>query len=109
MYAQLDFTNNPYKRVELIGGEEVGIIQQLIDQYPTNFVNMDGRSDVSEINNDNYSLYYYDVENDSFITFDQVPPMEEEVIIPEPSNTDIAQMISDLQADMMIATSQGGM
>lgn len=102
MYAQLDFTNNRYKRVNLIGGEEVGIVPSLIDKYPNDFVNLDGRESIPLDTMD----WYYDTESDIFITTSELPIIEPEPIEPvpaQPTNAELAQLVSDLQADLLIA------
>ena len=100
MYAQLDFTGNRYKKVNLIGGEEVGIVTALIEQYPLDFINLEGREDNPLDTLD----WYYDSEVDKFITTSELPIPEPTPITPsQPTNSEVAQMISDLQADLIIA------
>ena len=93
MYAQLDFTNNRFKMVDLIGGKEVGIVDALIKKYPKNFVCLDGRDNLpNDIN------CYYDSENDLFVPI-------EDVIFPEPESQPLTQLdeISNTQLTIMEA------
>lgn len=93
MYAQLDFTNNRFKMVDLIGGKEVGIVDALIKKYPKNFVCLDGRDNLpNDIN------CYYDSENDLFVPI-------EDVIFPEPEPQPITPLdeISNTQLTIMEA------
>lgn len=100
MYAQLDFTNNRYKRVNLIGGEEVGIIPALIEKYPNDFIDLEGREDIPQDTFD----WYYDTEEDRFIRTAELPQPEPPEPTPyEPTNAEISQALSDLQADLIIA------
>lgn len=100
MHAQLDFTNNRYKRVNLIGGKEIGIIPALIEQYPNDFVNLEGREDVPQDTFD----WYYDTEADRFIQVKDLPqPEPEPVKPPEPTNSEVLQTMNDLRAEMEIA------
>jgi len=99
MYAQLEFTDNTIKRVNLIGGEEVGIIQSLIDKYPEYFVDLEGRENVPE----NDIEWYYNTETDTFIHFTELPeftPEEEPTpSTPEPSQLDrIETALNELAA-----------
>lgn len=91
MYAQLDFTNNRFKMVDLIGGEEVGIVEVLTKRYPQNFVCLDDRENLP----DNINCYY-DSENDVFVSVDNVifPEPEPEPLTPldEISNTQLTIM-----------------
>lgn len=102
MYAQLDFTNNRYKRVNLIGGPEVGIIPKLISMYPNDFVGLKGREDIPLDTSD----WHYDTEEDVFLTTAQLPVLEPEPVPVEPyqpTSAEVVQAISDLQADLIIA------
>lgn len=102
MYAQLDFTSNRYKRVNLIGGEEVGIVKSLIDRYPGDFVNLEGRENTPQDTSD----WYYDAETDTFMTTEELPVIEPEPIEPQPyqpTNAEVIQAVSDLEASLIIA------
>lgn len=93
VYAQLDFTDNRFKLVDIIGGEEVGIVDALIRKYPKNFVCLDGRENLPDDIN-----CYYDSENDVFVSVDNV-------IFPEPDPEPLTQLdeISNTQITMMEA------
>lgn len=97
MYAQLDFTNNSIKRVMLIGGEEVGIIQSLIDKHPDCFIDLKDRENVPE----NDIEWYYNTETDTFIHFTELPETtpEESENTEEPSQMDrIETALNELAA-----------
>lgn len=93
MFAQLDFTENRFKIVNLVGDETVGIIPDLIRDYPNYFVCLDGRDNLpDEIN------CYYDSETDLFVPI-------EDVIFPEPELEPLTPLeeISNTQLTMMEA------
>lgn len=93
MFAQLDFTENRFKIVNLVGDETVGIIPNLIRDYPNYFVCLDGRDNLpDEIN------CYYDSETDLFVSI-------EDVIFPEPELEPLTPLeeISNTQLTMMEA------
>lgn len=100
-YAQLDFTDNNIKRVNLIGGEEVGIVQSLIGKYPTDFVNLEGRENVPLDTFD----WYYNAETDTFIQTNELPMPEESVIEPTEEELTNAQLLLN-QADIMSKQSE---
>lgn len=98
-YAQLDFTSNQIKRVNLIGGPEVGIIPSLIERHPDNFVDLEGRTDIPQ---DTF-VWYYDTSADRFLTGTELPPPSSPALPPQPTNADLAQQVSDLEASLIIA------
>jgi len=105
MYAQLEFTDDIIKRVNLIGGEEVGIIQSLINKYPEHFVDLEGRENVPE----NDVEWYYNAETDTFIHFTELPEFpskdEPEITEPEPSQLDrIETALNELAAGSVSAS-----
>ena len=93
MFAQLDFTENRFKIVNLIGDETVGIVAELVREYPNYFVCLDGRDNLPDDIN-----CYYDSENDSFVPI-------EDVIFPEPESQPLTQLdeISNTQLTIMEA------
>ena len=68
-YAQLDFASGEIKRVNLIGGTEVGIVQSLIDAYPSEFVDLTGRTNKPL---DTFDWWYL-VETDTFVKTADIP------------------------------------
>ena len=108
MYAQLDFKNNKYKRVNLIGGEEVGINQYVIDTYPNDVIDLSLfplEHPIKSLTNEDLVTieWYYDTENNTFISRVEIDEIIEPIIATPLNNTELAQMISDLQADLIIA------
>lgn len=100
MYAQLNFSNNRFKKVDLIGGVDVGIVPLLIDKHPTEFVNLTDRTDIDDLNTVDS---YYDAENDVFLRESEIPlPASTHTEPYQPTNAEVAQTISDLQADLII-------
>ena len=93
MFAQLDFTENRFKIVNLIGDETVGIVAELVREYPNYFVCLDGRDNLPDDIN-----CYYDSENDLFVPI-------EDVIFPEPESQPLTQLdeISNTQLTIMEA------
>lgn len=88
MYAQLEFTDTNYKRVCLLGGVEVGITKDLIEKYPGNFIDLQGRPDAPA---DIYD-WYYDTEKSRFVTTEEIPhtaPTPEPK--KEPTNTELSE------------------
>lgn len=80
----------------------MGIVPTLIESYPNEFVNLEGRNDVPKDTLD----WYYDTETEGFLTTSELPPIEPEPTPVEPyqpTNAEIVQVISDLQADLIIA------
>lgn len=86
-YAQLDFTSNVIRRVNLIGGSEVGITQSLIDEHPDQFINLEGRYNVPLDDID----WYYNTETDTFIQTVDLFASEsiEESAKPEPTEQEL--------------------
>ena len=81
-YAQLDFTENHVKRVNLIGGPEVGIIPALVERFPDEFVLLDGREDIPA---DCFDWWYIPAD-DRFVVTADIPhdePEAPEVVNPE--------------------------
>ena len=93
MFAQLDFTENRFKIVNLIGDETVGIVAEVVREYPNYFVCLDGRDNLPDDIN-----CYYDSENDLFVPI-------EDVIFPEPESQPLTQLdeISNTQLTIMEA------
>lgn len=93
MFAQLDFTENRFKLVNLVGDEEVGIIPDMIRDNPNYFVCLDGRENLPD-----EDKCYYDSETKLFVTID-------EVIFPEPEAKPLTPLeeISNTQMTMMEA------
>ena len=76
-YAQLDFVvENNVKRVNLIGGLEVGIIPSLIERFPAEFIDLTGRVNVPL---DSFDWWYIPA-NDLFVKTSDIPVQEPEVI-----------------------------
>lgn len=108
MYAQLDFKNNKYKRVNLIGGEEVGINEYMIITYPNDIIDLSLlplEDPFKSITNEDLLIaeWYYDTENKIFIKREDITEVIEPIIAMPLTNVELAQMISDLQADLVIA------
>lgn len=95
MYAQLDFTQNRYKLVNLIGDEELGITQELILKHPSDFIDLERREDIGTLKTGKY----YDTETDTFI--DYIPPIPEPDPIPEPVQpTETELILMSAQAEL---------
>lgn len=96
VYAQLDFSSDRYKKVNVIGGKEVGITDELLTTHPANYVELVSGMPVIDVFD-----WFYDSEELKFISTAELPITTTHV--KEPTNAEVAQLISDLQAELIIA------